>query len=534
MAKKCSTRSGCNKPRSRYWKKSLGLDWFDHNNQGESEPIETTEDGKQAILVLGDSQHRSAGSTAGATSSSGIIEEFDGAALIELTAADISTAADGSWVKQYANNYNSVSTFKTVVAARAVGGSSFAPFTGDLGQNWSEDGDLFDPAIEFGNDCLSFLSLTKFKAIFVSLGSKDILEGTASATVETHARSFFTRLQAAFPNTKIYILSPGRVGGANGLITANIAAVKQFILDIVEENENIELSSNSGLYTSWALLRADGLNVHIDTTGLNVLGDQISNQVASAETNREVRQIQSYFRTALSDPHKLAYKTFIETLQDLGVWDWFDSYQIYRASTSFNGLVELKNSTWPLAINSPVFSANNCYTSNTAASRYIRSNWIQTTCKRASSINDIHISAKVGTNSTAAGVGAHLFGARGASARLVLIQSSSSFLQYVCGDSTLSSYVGHTKIQDNTRYCVARNGGTKYLFGNSVQLDSVAVASVAELSQDIVVGGVNNQGTPESFISCQFQSFRVGRYLTAEQLALVDAAEDTLLTALAS
>jgi lysophospholipase L1-like esterase len=35
MAKRCSPRTGCNRPRANWWRQALGVDWFNHSNGGE-------------------------------------------------------------------------------------------------------------------------------------------------------------------------------------------------------------------------------------------------------------------------------------------------------------------------------------------------------------------------------------------------------------------------------------------------------------------------------------------------------------------
>jgi hypothetical protein len=38
MAKRCNPRTGCSKPRANWWKQVLGVDWFNHNTSGGSDP----------------------------------------------------------------------------------------------------------------------------------------------------------------------------------------------------------------------------------------------------------------------------------------------------------------------------------------------------------------------------------------------------------------------------------------------------------------------------------------------------------------
>jgi hypothetical protein len=54
MARRCGPR-GCSKPRSRYWKQSLGVDWFAHNLTDEDPGVEGTTPTQQAhSLVVSD------------------------------------------------------------------------------------------------------------------------------------------------------------------------------------------------------------------------------------------------------------------------------------------------------------------------------------------------------------------------------------------------------------------------------------------------------------------------------------------------
>lgn len=59
MAKKCSKKNPCRRPRANWWKKTLGVDWFDTSdneieNQLATDPPEsqglTTDDGQELTV----------------------------------------------------------------------------------------------------------------------------------------------------------------------------------------------------------------------------------------------------------------------------------------------------------------------------------------------------------------------------------------------------------------------------------------------------------------------------------------------------
>lgn len=489
---------------------------------------DTTSDGKQVFLIVGDSNagDTSATTTLGPETLSDTCYLWNGTDLTEKTTGDINNAGatNGTAWKKFALDYNAATSKKVVFVNQAEGGSSFED--DGSGEDWSSDGDLYAAAKTEADACLAFLELTKLKGIFVFLGINDARGATALATIATAVDSLFDRLTTDFPDTPIYVISTGRDENS-ALISSRKFAIKKYLKDASVEYDDVELSANAYSFFPWGAYAGD--NIHLlQTTGYNKLGEIQGRVAQETDTNKEVRQVYSYFHTPLSSAHKAAYKTFIEGCQSDGNWDLLDELQIYRGSTRNNVLISLKNVTAPLDSNFD-FTENDCITGGSG--KYLRTNFIPSVCPVVATVDDFICGVKTKTNATAAGTAAYLFGGLNTTA-VRLLQASGSVLAYSCNDTTATSWTsGDTKFADETWYCIGRSAGIKSLFKNPTEVHSASVAVGAACTRDIYVCALNNDGsaaTPiASGVYCWFYAKKTGFNLSAFQSRM-----DTLLTAL--
>jgi len=126
--------------------------WLSATGEAVPDEGDTTDDGKQAFLIIGDSNADGRGVTI-PTVAADTLYLYNGVDLTEVTAQTVANNGDyGSPWQQFATNYKSLSTRKTVLIQKGWGGSEFYP-NGD-NTNWYTSGDLYQPAVDAANNYL--------------------------------------------------------------------------------------------------------------------------------------------------------------------------------------------------------------------------------------------------------------------------------------------------------------------------------------------------------------------------------------------
>lgn len=238
----------------------------------------TTVDGKQAFLLVGDSIAKGTSiSGKGPTPVSGTVYEWDGSNIVEVGANDLSIANTGSQYPQMGTSYLSITGNRCVFVDCGTGGAYISP--GDATINWSTTGSLYAPMKVKAYEGLAALRLQRFRGIILILGINDAGFGTTLTTIQTDLISLFSRLNADFPNTPVYIVNLGRT--ASAISDSRIDAIRGYYASIISGNPTQykqafdlrDYANNTPGYFS-----PD--NVHLNQTGCNALGIELATYIA--------------------------------------------------------------------------------------------------------------------------------------------------------------------------------------------------------------------------------------------------------------
>lgn len=453
---------------------------------GSSRDRDTTADGRQAFLIIGDSI---AGDTtavlgAGPTTPAGTTYLWNGTNLVELTTADLNNAgsAYGTAWKKFALDYNAGTSRKPCFINRASGGSEFYP-DGD-NNNWYTSGVHYSAAVTAANACLSFMGVSKLKGIFICLGINDARGAQTTANIQSAIISLITRLNSDFQDTKIYITSIGRT--ESSFIGDRIFAIKGYIKDLTFSYSNVELVANLTTFVSWNLYSGD--NLHPTQAGNDKHGELYARALLNTDSSSKiVRQVHNIFYNQLSSNNKLAVADFIEGCIIDGNWDdtTMDTFQFYHPTDVRDKVGDWCNMCAARLNGTADGDGTNFVRSIGTVGNYISTNFAPSFARKASQ-SDFITADRTGTVTTAAGTAGHLH-SEGATNRL--FQGVSSVLSYNCNDGTVTSWSGgDPKFSDNTEYARARNGTTKSLIKNGTQVNSATVASSAPSTNVILLG----------------------------------------------
>lgn len=484
--------------------------------------IDTTADGKQAVLIIGDStsagSNNSTGNGPSPAASTAYYYRRTTTDIVQIT-SDIVSAPNGTQYPQMCTDYYNATGKKLVVIPCGSGGSNFSS-EGD-GNDWSTTGTLYAQAVTDAHNALSLLELAKLKYILIaSLGINDARGAVALSTIQSDISSLISRLQTDFPGVPIMIEQIGRSETAS--LNARIGSIRGYLKQVCIDNDNVHIIG--GLISLFAAGGYGTDNLHPNQTGNNYRGSMYARWMINASYSKWARSIISSHFDELSSLRKNAIANLIDT--NTSSYLEHDCLLNFKTTTKNNVFVDWAFMCTPLDSGFS-FTANTSVSTN-GSSTYLRTGLVPSMNLLKMGQNDFFSGVKIKTNNTAAGTTAVAFGGADASAGIFSSQVSTNQLGYRSFDNTTSLYAGETAYASSSEYGTSRSSGNKYLYKNGSQISTASVASVSLLTQGIYVGCNNNNGTAANFHNAEYEYFRACKFSTVSQ-STFKAAMDTFL-----
>lgn len=478
---------------------------------------DTTIDGKQVVWVVGDSlstRRNPTGSAYGPTPTADTVYQWDttNSNLYTIGSTDIlqsgSVANGGSIWPQAGIEYYSKTGFKPVFVTGGVGGTNYAPRTGET-DNWSTSSTLYDTKKQDLINCLNHLQLKKPKYIVVILGINDARGSTSLNQIQIQINNFYAKIQADFPNTTILIAQIGR--DETGTTTNRIVNVRKYLKDIVTNN------SNCYFFTQLAPLfpagQYDSDNIHLLQTGNNTVGLMFGRWLANSSYSKWPRALISSHFDDLSNTRKDLISTFFTSV-GTGI-NTLDFLYNHKTTIENNTYIDWTFLNVGLKVSSTFVANSHIATNGTSA--YWRPQFIQTINALSSLSTDGFIGVKVKTNTSPNdGVARVALGGGHTTNGFTLVgQTGASSLYYRYSDNDNTLYTGNTTVPNDSFLVSARNGGTKYLWINGVNVHNAAIAAVGSNNFAVYTGALNNNATASNFFTGQYEYQLGGQYSTA-------------------
>lgn len=490
------------------------VNWF---LSGSKSP-DTTADGKQGFLVIGDSTARGAGESYGPTPTANTVYQVDKStqAITQITTTDMNatTGTTGSQWPAFGIDYYTKTGKKPMILNWGHAGTSFGDWV-------STDYALTKPS---ANLFLSSQGLTKFKAIFIHLGVNDI--NTAAGTLQTNITSLFNSITTDFPNTPIFIEQPASSARIATGITTLRTKLKQACIDYT----NIQFFCDFGnIYANGYFQDA----FHPSQAGCTQIGKMASRAIVDyGNYSKWALSIIAAHYDDLSGTVKTKINTFINTigaayfdLDCLYRWKTTDTKNIYLDFAFFNV---------PIAGVAPTFTNDDSISFN-GSTQYIKSGLQPSTTNIKQSVGDAFYLIKVKTNNNTTGT-QYAFGAvdlSGTNTRSQFIQDCDFPATNGRINVQPADFSNETtaKILNNTCYGARISGGSSLsMLKNGVDfglLDS-SLGALTLQPLEIFIGGTNQDGglsNPMNFSTTYFAS---GKYSTVNQVTLYNALEALL------
>jgi hypothetical protein len=485
---------------------------------------DTGPNGEQLFINIGDSNSDGRGTSLGPTTSSGTCYKWNGSSFDEITTTDVSNGTGvgspfGTYLKQFALNYNARTAYKVYLAQYGSGGAEFWP-NGD-NNNWYTTGNLYANMKTEAREAMSAIGVSRPRAIFITLGINDFRSANSTTDILTGINSLVSRLQSDFPNVTIVFNQMGRAetgvpttGGES--FSARAYTIRNYLIDVAKNNSNVYLLSGptTGIGMVSTMYNADLL--HYSQTLNNHIGAQLDRLLLNKDVySKWAASVTSSMFDDLSTSRDAAIATFIDAeIANNNYWKF--EFLSYQKTTIFeNCFVDWTFQGYLFNNTSIIFNANESLESNGTSNHYTFTYLPGVNTKSASN-TDFLAGVLIYDNLTASGTLGIAFGGGTTTNQFFVGQNTTPNETYQAGDGTTSTYSTETSFVDNNFYIAARNGGTKYLIKNSTVSTSTALASTTANSTVFPVQGArNNNNTIAQRMAAKYQVlFVAGPYST--------------------
>lgn len=453
---------------------------------------DTTADGKQAFLMIGDSIQVTSDAAA-PTPTAGVLFEWNGSAVVNVT-TDLAGANLGTQAPQFANSYFSEFARKSVFINKCSPGSEYSP-NGD-NNNWSTTGTLYADAVTETGQCLSALGLTKLKAIFVCLGINDASGAVALATIRADMDSLYSRLIADFPGIPILVMQIGSMSAATP-VNARSADLRRHTKQKAIDNADVHLVAPLTSFRGAGHYDTDML--HLKQTGNNAAADMRVRWFKNSAYSKWARSIISSHFDELSTNNK----SVISVIAASDTYAVADMWLNLHTSIKSNVFLDFAFMAQPLDAGFD-FAANDCITTNPTGTKGFITGYIPSFMALNIAQNDMAFGVKVKSNSTAAGTAASIMACT-ATAQSIIEQTTTPGELYRINDATLNQHLAETSFQSDSYYEASRNSNVKTLNKNGAQLATATVASTGFTSDAFGIGCRHASGSISNIINASFE-----------------------------
>lgn len=470
---------------------------------------DTTSDGKQAFLFIGDSTS-SGVSNNSVTTVDNTVYSSDGSSITELATGP-----------QFGVTYNALTGYKPVIIARGVSGATIYPNGNN--NNWFTSGDNYAPAAAVANNTLSLLGISRLKGIIINLGINDVNGVQTFVNITTGLNSLISRLQADFPNTPIVVFQIGR--NAAGM-SARIASMRNLWRQTVIDNTNVHFCGGyASLVAPGSLYDADG--IHLTPTGNGEAGKMAARWFFNSSYNKWARAVISAQFDELSSARKTLINDFFATASALAGYLELDSFYNFKTTTKNNCFVDWAFLVGPLADNGFSFTSNSRISTN-GSSTYFRTGFNPTLGPFKSSQNNVFTEMRWNAAQTS---GEYLCGSVPVFSGD--IRGNGILNRGAAGADVFNYCLNSTKVSALHSGALVIAGGRSASNAQAVLLNGVVAASNSGASTtpdniEEFIGCLSINGTAGQFAASTPMRWIKGKYTTISDFAAFTTALNTL------
>ena len=529
MAKRCTP----NKPCGGGMQKGLFNPFFIGSGGGTAD---TTADGRQAILVLGDSIPAGLTShTASTLPAAGTAYEYDRNTntIINFGAGagitGFSFNSKSPWAK-FCIDYNANSGYKPVIINRAAASSTVSPaISGLVGNDWQTSGTNYNAAITAADDCLAQLGLTKLKAIHIIALINDVQgqSGTGPLTVaqiSAYYDTFIGNLIAHFGSDVPIIVSA--IGLTDTIrVNTKLTGCRNISIQKSVSTANHYIGASLTSFFVNGLFESD--NIHPNVTGNDYLGAMFARwHKNSTITNKWARAIISSHFDELSD----TYKGTIQSVISANETAYLNSDMLYNFWTTLklNANFDWTFRCGPEADGGYSFVANSHISSDGSTPTLFNLGYSQSISPLMATQNDCLLEVSLKQVDTPSGTTAAPIGSLSSGANSLLRQLNTLGINWTMRTNTSFTYAGESSFGAGSYMLLRSASNASALYKNGVSVATTATASTAGATGNMVLGAFLNTGVVTSPIAAQYKRCMAAKQSTISDKVAFLAALDTL------
>jgi hypothetical protein len=464
--------------------------WFGSNEQ---QPNDTTEDGKQIFLVMGDSNVDGRCTTIPTIAADTMYKWID-PTVTEITNQNISRDGTfGSLWPYFAEDYKAATSKKVVLVHHGYGSARFVHTTNT--NDFSVDGVRYDAAINDCDSALTSLGLDVPKAIIVNCGVNDLVSTASITDIRTAIDSFFTRITTKYPNVPVLIVQNGRVGTSPTNNSQKGYQIRAYLKKMAEDYADVFIISGGLVYTGGQFgttyWKSDGLNVHYENTLAELIGSQLSKWFVNESYSKWSRNIISSFESELSSLRKGLINDFVNNQILNANYHKFEELYLFKVPLSSDIGVDFAFKSYLFTTNTTFTANDNIATNGTNARigrNYVNSYYNQTGAGQ----NDFREGVKLKERTGGTGL-SYLFSRNTiSSGAAIRVGQNGTKIIFNANDVTTTEG-SQASLQNNTLYSVLRNGTNRQLLINKTVDVTDSTPSTGAVNDGYSIG-VNHAG----------------------------------------
>lgn len=476
---------------------------------------DTTADGKQAHLILGDSIAAGlTGHTASTLPTAGTAFEYDRNTNTIINFGDGAGIAGFSWnSKSPWSKFSIDNNAKTgkfpVIINRASSGSTISP--SNINNDWQTTGTNYNLAIAAADDCLSKLGLTKLKSIRIILGINDVQnqDGTGAfsvAQIGGYLDTLITNLIAHFGSDVPIIFT--QIGRTNTItVSSRLTGVRNLIKSRCNTNSNCYIGSNLAAFTVGGFWESD--NIHPNVTGNDHAGAMHARWDDNSSYSKWPRAIISCHFEDISTTYKDKIATWFSTyateyITAIDCWYNTKAKGASKANAAFDWAFVMA----PEADGGFTYSADSHIATAGATNSLFNLGYNPFLTSLLVANNDYGFEIKIKLVNTSSGVTAAAFGGlQPSTTKLsILRQLNTLGINWAVLSATSFTYAGENNLSPGSWMGHRDTGGTISLRKNGTVIAGPTTDTVAvPPSVNHYLGAYNNNGTATDPINAQFE-----------------------------
>lgn len=466
---------------------------------------------KHLFGVVGDSNADGRGETIPVVPAA-TLYKWNGTAFDEITTQHVANDINrGSIWQKFAIDYKASTGQSAYLVNGARGGAEFYP-NGD-NDNWFTTGTLYGSFKTKMTAALADSGASAPKGIFINLGINDYRSANSIANIKTGIDSLLSRLTTDYPGVPILVIQMGRSeSGGNGGDERGYD-MRSYLVAKAEALEDVHIVGSG----AFLIGMSDGYiadNLHYTQASNDILGMQFATWFKNSSiSNKWARSVaSSCFRSALNANRTTLVANLIKNQYDVGNYFKLEYLCSYCVPSINDFLADWCFLGYGVAGAGLSASTNSHMITNGTNTSFLVFNATTSFYDRAATQSDIIMGVKLRTKSTASGTAATLMGRTDTTYAIRIAQSSTFVNYHVNNLGANQRNTAETTFTAGTLYSVARNGNTEYLIKNADVFDTNTLASDGQVTQAIVIGVNNANGTVSFPFNGTYSYAFMGKY----------------------